>query len=259
MFVLQNAPQAALELPGLALRTAGRRLRHGEVRSDAVPDETRRTASRARSSYSTDLFDARDDRAPGRPLPTLLEALAARPGRAARRAAAADRGRAAAAAGRLERHGAPTSRASPPARALRGAGARTPDAVAVVFGTRAADLRASSIARANQLARHLRGWAWAPDSLVGLCLERSLELVVGMLAHPQGGRRLRAAGPGLPADRLAFMLADSGLPVLVTHERRWCRTCPPQARVVRLDTERPQIGARAGDAGHGATPEHWPT
>ena len=64
-------------------------------------------------------------------------------------------------------------------------------------------------ARSNQLAHRLRTMSVGPEMMVGICLERSLEMVVGMLGHPQGGRRLSAAGsrisdgtPGLYARRL---------------------------------------------------------
>ena len=74
---------------------------------------------------------------------------------------------------------------------------RTPDAVAVVFEDQQLTYRELN-RRANQLAHHLRALGVGPEVLVGICVERSLEMVVGLLGHPQGGWRLRSAGPFVP-------------------------------------------------------------
>ena len=74
-------------------------------------------------------------------------------------------------------------------------------------------------ARANQLAHHLRALGVGPEARVGLCVERSLELVVGAAGHPQGRRRLRAAGPDLPARA----------PGLHAGGRRGARCCSPSS------------------------------
>ena len=87
--------------------------------------------------------------------------------------------------------------------------ARTPDAVAVVFedGTLT---YAELDARANRLAHRLRGLGVGPGVLVGLCAERSLEMVVGLLAVLKAGGAYVPLDPDYPAERLAFMLADAG-------------------------------------------------
>jgi amino acid adenylation domain-containing protein len=72
---------------------------------------------------------------------------------------------------------------------------------------------------ANQLAHHLRSLGVGPEDLVGLCLDRSVELVVGMLAILKAGGAYLPLDPTLPADRLAGMIADAGLRVMVTQER----------------------------------------
>ena len=85
-------------------------------------------------------------------------------------------------------------------------------------------------ARANRLAHHLRALGVGPEVLVGLCCERSLEMVVGAPRHPEGGRRVRAArSRAIPPERLAFMLEDAAAPVLLT--RRGAGT--PLARTAR--------------------------
>ena len=86
---------------------------------------------------------------------------------------------------------------------------RTPDAVAVVHGERALTY-AELNARANRLAHHLRALGVGPDERVAICLSSAAwRWWWRLLAVAQGGRRLRAARPAYPAERLAFMLADS--------------------------------------------------
>ena len=71
-------------------------------------------------------------------------------------------------------------------------------------------------ARANQLAHHLRALGVGPESVVGLCVERSLEMVVGLLGILKAGGAYLPLDPGYPPARLAFMLEDAGARVLVT-------------------------------------------
>ena len=72
-------------------------------------------------------------------------------------------------------------------------------------------------ARANQLAHHLRGLGVGPEVVVGLCVERSLEMLVGLLGILKAGGAYLPLDPAYPRERLAFMLADARAPVLLTH------------------------------------------
>ena len=86
---------------------------------------------------------------------------------------------------------------------------RTPDAIAVVFGDEWLSY-AELDARANQLAHHLRGLGVGPEVVVGLCVERSPAMLVGLLGILKAGGAYLPLDPGYPQERLAFMLEDAG-------------------------------------------------
>jgi amino acid adenylation domain-containing protein/non-ribosomal peptide synthase protein (TIGR01720 family) len=113
---------------------------------------------------------------------------------------------------------------------------RTPDAVAVVFADQ--NLTYFELnCRANQVAHHLRSLGIKPDTLVGLCLSPSLEMVVGLLGILKAGGAYVPLDPAYPSERLAFMLADSQVSVLLTQQHLVKSLPQHQARVVCLDTE----------------------
>jgi amino acid adenylation domain-containing protein/non-ribosomal peptide synthase protein (TIGR01720 family) len=93
--------------------------------------------------------------------------------------------------------------------------ARTPDAPALVFGEQSLSYAALD-ARANRLAHLLRGRGVRADSLVGICIERSVEMVVGLLAIHKAGGAYVPLDPEYPQDRLAYMIEDSGISLLLT-------------------------------------------
>ncbi|MBN8468382.1 non-ribosomal peptide synthase/polyketide synthase [Corallococcus exiguus] len=94
--------------------------------------------------------------------------------------------------------------------------ALAPDAPALEHGEETLTY-AELNARANQLARHLRRLGVGPELRVALFLERSVDLVVAMLATLKAGGAWLALDPALPSERLTFIAEDAGSPVLVTH------------------------------------------
>ena len=71
--------------------------------------------------------------------------------------------------------------------------------------------------RANQLAHHLRSLGVGPDVVVGLCVERSVQMVVGLLGILKAGGAYLPLDPQYPAERVRVMLADAQARILVTH------------------------------------------
>lgn len=92
---------------------------------------------------------------------------------------------------------------------------RTPEAVALVFGQQRLTYRQLNN-QANQLAHYLQILRVKPESIVGICVERSVEMVVGLLAILKVGGAYLPLDPKYPQERLAFMLADSQAQVLIT-------------------------------------------
>lgn len=121
--------------------------------------------------------------------------------------------------------------------------ARTPDADAVTDGAARLSYRELD-RRANRLAHYLRGRGVAPEVVVGICLERSLEMVVGMLGVLKAGGAYLPLDPTYPPERLAFMLADTQAPLVLSQERLHARLPGLEGRVVCLDREAADI-ARA--------------
>jgi len=112
---------------------------------------------------------------------------------------------------------------------------QTPDAVAVVFEDDHLTYRELNI-RANQLAHYLRQLGVGPEVLVGICVERSLAMVVGLLGILKAGGAYVPLDPTYPPDRLAFMLEDAQVTVLLTQQRLIEKLPRHEAKLVCLDT-----------------------
>ena len=117
---------------------------------------------------------------------------------------------------------------------------RAADAVAIVFEDQHLTYRELN-ARASQLAHHLQGLGVGPEVLVGLCVERSVEMVVGILGTLKAGGAYVPLDPVYPKDRLAFMLQDAQVSVLLTQRRLVTGVPKLGTRVVCLDTDREVI------------------
>ena len=118
--------------------------------------------------------------------------------------------------------------------------ARTPDALAVLFGEQSLTYRELD-ARSSQLAHHLRGLGVGPEVVVALCVERSVEMLVGLIGILKAGGAYLPLDPDYPRERLTYMLEDAGAPVLVTHSALLGCVRANGARIVRLDADWPMV------------------
>lgn len=114
-----------------------------------------------------------------------------------------------------------------------------PDAVALVDGDEVLSYRELN-RRANQLAHHLRTLGVGPNVLVGVCIERSFEMVVGLLGILKAGGAYMPLDPGYPPERLAFMIEDARVPVLVTQSHLVARLSRSNTHLVCLDEQSQQ-------------------
>ena len=129
---------------------------------------------------------------------------------------------------------------------------RTPDLVAVVFEGERLTYRELD-RRADLLAQRLRGLDVRPDTLVGLLVERSLEMIVGILGILKAGAAYVPIDAAYPAERIAYLLADAKVACLLTQERLLPRLPGDAPETVCLDTfdwtagagsERPDVGVQ---------------
>ncbi len=124
---------------------------------------------------------------------------------------------------------------------------RTPDHIAVVYGHDSLTYGELDI-RTNQLARYLRSRGVAADNLVGLCLERSLDLVVGLLGILKSGGAYVPLDPTYPAKRLQYMVDDASLELVLTQQRLQAAIPLEGPECVTLDAQWEQIAAQEGAA-----------
>jgi amino acid adenylation domain-containing protein len=133
---------------------------------------------------------------------------------------------------------------------------RTPDAIAVVFESEQLTYGELN-RRSNQLAHHLRALGVGPEVLVAICLERSLEMVIGLLGILKAGGAYVPLDPAYPQERLAFMLRDAQVPVLLTRKRLAAELAEHDAKVICLDSGWETIACESGENPGGlARPEN---
>ena len=116
----------------------------------------------------------------------------------------------------------------------------TPDAVAVVFDDTTITYRALN-SKANQLAHYLQRLGVKPEVLVGICVERSLDMLVALLGILKSGGAYVPLDPSYPQERLAFMLQDAQVHVLVTQGHLRPQLPQSQVRTVLLDYDWSEI------------------
>ncbi|MEM7530540.1 MAG: amino acid adenylation domain-containing protein [Chloroflexota bacterium] len=119
-----------------------------------------------------------------------------------------------------------------------------PDSVAVRFGDAQLTYHELNV-RANQLSHHLIELGIGREDLVGVFVERSLDVVVAMLAIFKAGGVYLPLDPAYPPERLAFMLEDTQAAVLLTKEKWMAQLPPHQAKVIVLDADQALLAEKS--------------
>ncbi|MEO8153227.1 MAG: amino acid adenylation domain-containing protein, partial [Rhizobacter sp.] len=217
-FTWQNAPVETLAVPGLSI-TSLKAVR-GTAKHDVslyLGEEGERI--RGGIEYATALFDAATVRRYAGQLQHLLRGMVANDAQSIARLPLQDSQQLHALLAAWNDTQAPYPHDRCVHELFEAHVAAMPDAPAVVESTGAVWRYAELDEEANRLARHLRSLGVGPDSLVGLCMRRSADMVVAMLAILKAGGAYLPLDPSYPVDRLAFMLGDSRPAVVLTHER----------------------------------------
>ncbi|HVB37610.1 MAG TPA: amino acid adenylation domain-containing protein, partial [Vicinamibacterales bacterium] len=133
---------------------------------------------------------------------------------------------------------------------------RTPDAVALRFDGAPLTYRALD-RRASQLARRLQRAGVGPDTVVGVCVERSFDLVVALLATLKAGGAYLPLDPDYPSERLRFMLDESAAPIVITSASLEDRLPAHAGATLCVDRDAGALARESGDPVHAAVdPDH---
>jgi amino acid adenylation domain-containing protein len=239
MFVLQNAPNPPIELPGMTFETL--RVHNRTSKFDLLlsmrEDGDHLTAA---LEYNTDIFAEATIRRMLQHFQNLLEEIVAHPEqRISELSLMKEPERQ-----QLLVEWNDTQAAYPEDRSLmqlfEDQVARTPDAVAITFGEESLTYRQFN-ERGNQLAYFLRPLGVGPEVFVGICMQRSIEMMVAVLGVLKAGGAYVPLDPTYPKDRLAYMMEDARARVLLTQEHLLESLPEHSAQVICLDTSRELI------------------
>ena len=239
MFILQNTPQHTAEMAGLRLSAIemGGQTAKFDLSLAVVEEEENGGRLGASLEYNTDLFEQTTIRRMLQHLQELLGAIVAAPGQSVSQLPLLTAG---------ERQQLLVQwndtftqyeqRRQSLHRLCEVQAERTPDVVALVFEDEELTF-AELNRRANQLAHHLRGRGVGPDVLVGVLMERSVEMVVGLLGILKAGGAYVPLDVSSPSERLSLMLKDAAPPVLLTQAGLLERLADYRGQTLCLDSE----------------------
>ncbi|MBD2559795.1 MULTISPECIES: non-ribosomal peptide synthetase [Nostoc] len=245
MFVLQNAPMSALELPGLTLSFLEDNSDTAKFDLTLYMEET--TAGMIGTlEYNTDLFDASTIQRMAEHLQTLLAGIVANPQQQISQLPLLT----AFEQQQLLVEWNDTQVDYPQDKCIHQLFEeqveRSPDAIAVVFEDQHLTYRELN-QRANQLAHHLQKLGVGPEILVGICIERSLLMVIGLLGILKAGGAYVPIDPAYPQERLTFFLQDCQTRILLTQDKFKQTLCSHEIQLICLDNEWTTIAQEPSD------------
>ena len=256
VLVLQNTPERKVKLPGLVVTPLKYQAETAKFDLTLYFDELG-PELHGTFEYNTDLFDRDTIARMGRHVRTLLEGIVADPSARISELPLLTQ---------TERHQLLVEWNDTRAEFEQGVCAHqlfetqvaaNPEAVAIALEDERLSYRELN-ARANKLAHHLRGLGVGTGDVAGIFMERSLEMIVGVLGALKAGAACLPLDPSLPHERLAFMLRDAGGPVVLS-QQRLARELPKNGvRVVCLDSDWEAIAQnRDENPRTSVTPESW--
>jgi len=245
IFAMQNVPFPNLEMPGLMLRPMDRGTAMSKFDLEVyVWEESERL--KGSFVYNTDLFDSATIERMAGHYQRVLEGIAADPDqRLSELPLLTD-----AELHQLLMEWNETAVEYPRDECIHSLfekqAARTPEAIALIFQGRQLTYRELNN-KANQLAHYLRKQGVGPEVLVGICVERSMEMIIGILGILKAGGAYAPLDPTYPKERLGFMIEDTRTPVILT-QRHLLNVLPDHsARVMCLDSDFKTITGESKD------------
>lgn len=217
MFVMQNTPSETFSLPGLKLTRVSADTKTAKFDLTLLLSETDE-GLQAAIEYNTDLFEQSTMMRLAQHYLSLLQGIVNRPDQRIAELPLLS----SAEKQQIITDWNATEVAYPQGQWIHGLFEQqakiTPDAVAVIFEQRFLSYAELNI-RANQVAHYLQGCGIGPDMPIGICMERSLDMVIGLLGILKAGGAYVPLDPGYPQERLDFMIRDVNAPVILTQNR----------------------------------------
>ncbi len=238
-FALQNVPLNEIDLPGLSLQFMREESHTTHVDLEMLITEEPQGLV-CMTAYSTDLFDAPTIRRFLAHWLRLVEEVAANPKRAISEIPFLSEEELHRLIVEWNATGAPYPREACLHQLIERQAEETPDAPALMFDDATMTYRELD-ARANQMAHYLRELGVGPDRLAGVCLERSLDLVVALYGVLKAGGAYVPLDPSYPRERLMLIIEDAAAPVVLTRQCFAEMLSGSAARLVFVDADREAI------------------
>ncbi|MBW4556597.1 MAG: amino acid adenylation domain-containing protein [Trichormus sp. ATA11-4-KO1] len=235
MFVLQNAPMSALELPGLTISPLN--FDNGTAKFDLTLDMTETEQGLFGTlEYDTDLFTETSIKRMAGHLQTLLAGIVTNPQQRLAESSLLTESEKHQLLVEWNNTKIEYSQCQCIHQLFEAQVERKPDAIAVVFADQQLTYQELNN-RANQLAHYLQLLGVQPEVLVGICVERSLDMIIGILAILKAGGAYIPLDPNYPQERLAFILEDTHVSVVLTQASLLTKIPQHQAQVICLDAD----------------------
>ena len=235
MFVVQQAPLEEAQMAGLKVEFLD--LESCTAKFDiTVYVQESSHGMEARIEYNRDLFDSAGISRLLEHFETLLQGIAANPKQRLSELPLLGAEEQRQLLGEWNNTAADYPRGKSIAELFEAQAEKAPEAIAVVFGEQALTYRELNV-RANQLANYLKHFKIGLETPVGICVERSVEMVVGLLAILKAGGAYVPLDKNYPKDRLAFMMEDTQTPVLLTQQHLLSQLPRHSAKVICLDAD----------------------